>query len=113
MSGDWGAQTDFEKIAFRITPDGTILESVYVEMNNWTCGGVTLTTGVESWGDPPSTVENGSFGMSVGLDDAGDHYHDIFVSGHYDEASNKFTGTWDEQSFDTTCTGTWETASRN
>jgi hypothetical protein len=112
MSGDWGAKTDFGKITFRISPDGTILQSLYVEMNNWTCGGVTLTTGVNAFTDPPSTVEDGAFSMGVSLNNAGDHYHDISVSGEYDQSANKFIGEWREESFDTICTGTWETASR-
>lgn len=112
MSGDWGATTDFGKITFRINPDGTIVESLYVEMNSWTCGGVTLTTGVNTFTDPPSTVENGHFVKGVSLNNAGDHYHNISFSGEYDEAANKFSGEWQEKAFDTICEGTWETASR-
>ncbi len=113
MSGDWGAVTDFGRITFRISPDGTQLETLYVEMNHWTCGGVTLTTGVSTYSDPLPTVDNGRIFMGVSLNsNASDHYHNISVSGDYDQAANKFTGTWREKAFDTICEGTWETVSR-
>lgn len=112
MSGDWGAVTDFGRFTFRISPDGTQLETIYVEMDKWTCGGVTLTTGVSTYSDPPSTVEDARFSEWVSLNNAGDHYHNITISGVYDEAANKFTGDWSEKAFDTICEGKWETASR-
>ncbi len=113
MSGDWGAITDFGRITFRISPDGTTLETLYIEMNKWTCGGVTLTTGVSTYTDPPSAVDNGRFVMGLSLNNAGDHYHDISVTGDYDQTANQFTGTWREEAFDTICEGTWHTVSRN
>ena len=113
MSGDWGAITEFGRITFRISPDGTQLETLYVEMNHWTCGGVTLTTGVSTYSDPPPTVDDGRFAMGLSLNtNASDHYHNISVSGDYDQAANKFTGTWSEKAFDTICEGTWMTVSR-
>jgi hypothetical protein len=113
MSGDWGAITEFGRITFRISPDGAHLETLYVEMNRWTCGGVTITTGISTYSDPLPTVDNGRFAMGLSLNTAGDHYHDISVSGDYDQDTNKFTGTWREKAFDTICEGTWQTVSRN
>jgi len=113
-SGDWSAKTDFGKIAFTIDPDGKTLVDIYVELHNWTCGGVTATTGIQATNDPPASVENGSFGMSVTLDpeDPGHHNEELYVSGTYDDANKKFSGKWEENAYGTICTGTWETASR-
>jgi hypothetical protein len=113
LSGDWSALTDFGKIAFTISPDGGTLVSLYVDMNNWTCGGVTLTTGILAYTDPPSSVDDGSFSMLVNLSsEAGRHYNEIDVSGRYDSAANQFTGEWVQDSISATCSGTWQTAPR-
>jgi len=113
MSGDWSALTDFGRIAFRISPDGRTLVSVYVEMNDWTCGGVTVTTGILAYTDPLSSVDDGSFSMLVNLSSgANEHYNEIDVSGQYDEAANRFTGEWKQDSISAACSGTWQTAAR-
>jgi hypothetical protein len=112
MSGDWSAQTEFGKIAFRISPDGNILEAMYVETNNFTCGGYTVTTAVQTMTDPPPSVEDGGFGISVNLGDSRYSHDDIAIVGQYDEANDKFSGEWKEDAYGTICTGTWETASR-
>ncbi|MBI3175081.1 MAG: hypothetical protein HYZ25_15245 [Chloroflexi bacterium] len=113
LSGDWGAPTDFGKITFRIGPDGSTLDLLYVEMNNWTCGGVTLTTGIQTYTDPPTRVTDGAFSTYVNLSSsASEHYNEIEVSGQYDEAADKFTGEWVQDSISATCTGTWETPAR-
>ncbi|MFN8413043.1 MAG: hypothetical protein U0Z26_11700 [Anaerolineales bacterium] len=112
MSGDWSATTDFGKISFTIDPEGKTLVHIYVSMQSWTCGGDTLTTGLLARTEPPPTLENGSFGIVVNLGDAGHHNNELTVIGTYDEANDKFSGEWQQDAYGTTCTGTWETASR-
>ena len=113
LSGDWGAPTDFGRITFRVSPDGSALERLYIQMDNWTCGGVTLTTGIQAYTDPPARVTDSAFSMSVNLSSsASEHYNGIEVSGQYDQAAHKFTGEWAQDSISATCTGTWETPAR-
>ncbi len=113
ISGDWSALTVFGWISFTISPDGGTLVSVYVEMNNWTCGGVTLTTGILGYSDPPSSLEDGSFSTSVNLSsEPRGHYNEIGVSGEYDSAANLFKGEWQQDSINAICSGVWQTALR-
>jgi hypothetical protein len=112
MSGDWSAVTDFGRIAFTIDPEGQTLQVIDVQVHNWTCGGVTLTTGLMAKSEPPPSVTGGSFGMSINLGDAGEHNDELYVTGMYDEANKKFSGEWEQDAYGTTCTGAWETAAR-
>lgn len=112
MSGDWSATTDFGKIAFTIDPEGKTLVDIYVHMESWTCGGSTLTTGLVSRSELAPTLDGGSFTTAANLGDAGEHNNELYVSGTYDAASNKFSGEWQQEAYGTTCTGTWETAPR-
>lgn len=111
MSGDWSAQTDFGKIAFTVDPDGVGVTVIFVELRNWTCGNVTTTTGNLAIYDPPSSIDNGHFSGSVNLSD-NSYIDEIDISGTYDQTNDKFFGNWKHRAYETTCTGTWETASR-
>jgi len=112
MSGDWGAPTNFGKLSFRVDPDGKMIETMYIEMHNWTCGGDTLTTQLQARTDPPADVTDDSFQMAVNLGDAGEHFNELYVLGVYDKVHNKFTGKWEQDAYGTKCTGTWQTAAR-
>ncbi len=112
MSGDWSAQTDFGKIAFTVSPDGTAVSVMSVKMSNWTCGGDTLTTSLQVSNEPPWAISDGQFSAHANLGDSSTDPNDLFVDGEYDKAANKFSGTWEQDAYGTTCTGTWETAAR-
>lgn len=112
MSGDWSAQTDFGKIAFTVNPDGTVVSVMAVKMSNWTCGGDTLTTSLQVSADPPWSISDGQFSAHANLGDSSTDPNDLYVDGSYDKAANKFSGTWEQDAYGTTCTGKWETAAR-
>ena len=95
MSGDWSAPTDFGKIAFTVAPDGSIVSVMAVQMNNWTCGGDTLTTSTQVSADPPWTVSNGQFSAHANLGSSSTDPNDLYVDGTYNKAANKFSGTWE------------------
>ena len=108
MSGDWSAKTDFGRLAFTVAPDGQNVTTVVVGIENYTCGGTTLTTEMQilnSW-----SIDAGAFGDTIDLNPG--HIEDLAISGSYDAAAKKFSGTWEDDEYGTHCSGTWETPSR-
>ena len=107
MSGDWNASPDFGKLAFTIDPDGKNVTTAVFVISNWTCGGTTLTTELQSLSQWP--ISDGQFGGNVNLNGS---FHTMTIIGTYDEANKQFTGTWEEDAHGTTCTGKWEAIAR-
>jgi hypothetical protein len=107
MSGDWQVQADFGNFGFTVDPDGKNVTTAVFSLSNWTCGGTTLTTSLQSLSQWP--VADGQFGGDVNLNG---NFHTMTIQGIYDEAKKQFTGTWQEDAHGTTCSGTWESIPR-
>lgn len=103
MSGDWNATTKFGRIAFSVDGAGNNLTTAVVVLSNWTCGGTTMTTNVQTLG--PFSMEQGKFSIDVSLET--NEPLDVYVDGTYDAKKKVFSGTWEEDAYGTKCTGTW------
>src|SRR5258708_10624019 len=91
LSGDWNASPEFGRLAFRVDATGASVTTLVVGVANWTCGGTTLTTEVQSIG--PWTISNNKFATSTELDSG--VFNTLTVTGAYDATSKKFSGTWE------------------
>jgi len=107
LSGDWQVNAEFGHFAFSVDPDGNNVTTATFALSNWTCGGTTLTTALQSLSQWPIT--NGSFGGNVNLNG---NFHTMIVEGTYDETNDRFTGTWEENAHGAVCSGYWESIGR-
>ena len=108
MSGDWNADTEFGHIAFTVDPDGNNVVTTVITMSNFTCGSTYLSTDTQilnSW-----SISNGEFSSEVDLDDS--HFLTMTIDGTYDEAAKTFSGSWEEDSHGTICSGEWTATPR-
>jgi hypothetical protein len=62
--------------------------------------------------NPPWAISDGQFSAHANLGSSSTDLNDLYVDGAYDKAANKFSGTWEQDAYGTTCKGTWETAAR-
>jgi hypothetical protein len=109
ISGDWNAYADFGRFAFTIDPDGLKVTTAVLELSNWTCGGTTITTGIQEL--DTRSVTDGEFSVDFSLD-SGRRFHTIAFNGTYDAAKKKFSGTWTEDNHSKICSGAWESVAR-
>jgi hypothetical protein len=107
MSGDWHSDTEWGYFAFTIDPDGTMVTTAVFKVSNWTCGGTTLTTQLQSLSQWP--LSDGQFGGMVTLNGS---FHTMTVVGAYEESRGQFTGEWEQDAHGSHCSGTWETIPR-
>jgi len=107
LSGDWNVNTDFGRMAFTVDPNGTAVTTAVIVVTNWTCGGTTLTTELQSLSQWP--ISNGQFGGNVNLNG---NFHTMTIEGTYDEANKQFTGTWEQDAHGSICNGQWESIPR-
>jgi hypothetical protein len=105
MSGDWNAETKFGRFAFTVDPNGEMVKTAVIKINNFTCGGTTLTTELQVLN--PWPISASEFSGSANLE-SGENL-DIYLDGSYDAASKTFAGTWEEDAHRTHCTGDWTT----
>ncbi len=104
MSGDWNAKTKFGRLAFSVNPDGTNLTTAVVVLSNFTCGGTTLTTNVQTLG--PFPLDQGQFSIQVDLES--DEILYMNFDGTYNAKQKVFSGSWEEDAHGDHCSGTWE-----
>jgi hypothetical protein len=107
MSGDWQVQAEFGHFAFTVDPDGKNVTTAVFDLSDWTCGGTTLTTGLQSISLWP--ISDGQFGGNVNLNG---NFHTMTVIGTYNEAGKTFSGEWQEHAHGSTCSGKWQAVPR-
>jgi len=107
MSGDWRADTAFGYLSFTVDPDGAKVTTAVFKVSNWTCGGTTLTTEVQSLSEWPLT--DGQFAGYVNLNGS---FHTMTITGAYDAASDQFTGTWEQDAHGSHCSDIWSAIPR-
>ena len=106
MSGDWNAEAQFGRFAFTVDPNGEMVKTAVITIDNFTCGGTTLTTqtqALDSW-----IISGGEFSADVDLGESDETLYMTFA-GSYDASSKTFSGSWDEDANGTHCTGDWTT----
>jgi len=107
MSGDWNVKAEFGRFAFTVDPEGRNVTTAVFAINNWTCGGTTLSTSLQSLSQWP--ISDGQFGGNVNLNG---NFHTMTVIGNYDQTQKTFTGTWEEDAHGTVCSGEWKAITR-
>jgi hypothetical protein len=108
MSGDWTATTKFGSFAFSIDPNGESVITSVLHMSNFTCGGTTLTTELQTintW-----SISDNTFSGTIDLNPP--HVEELSIEAKYDARHKLFSGTWDEDQYGTHCSGTWQTPAR-
>ncbi len=109
MSGDWNADTKFGHLAFTVDPNGNNVVTAVVDISSFTCGDTFLTDNPEVWDLWP--ISNGEF--SGVIDKLGeDDFSSMTIDGTYDQSGKTFTGTWEEDTSGTTCSGQWQAIPR-
>jgi len=108
-AGDWITTTDFGKLLFTVDPGGAKITRMSYQFDNWKCGPTTNSGTIEISSD--WVITDGTFSIDNSLDPG--RNQTMNFSGTYDEAGQKFSGTWTEVSFGTNCSGTWEAAASN
>jgi hypothetical protein len=102
--GEWVATTNFGKLVFTVDATGSKITKMSYQFSNWTCGPTTNSGTIEASSEWPIT--DGKFSIDENLDPDGNQTMN-FV-GTYSAADQKFSGTWDEISYGSKCSGTWE-----
>jgi hypothetical protein len=106
LPGEWVAVTDFGKLIFTIGNQGTQIIKTDFLFSGWSCGSTNHSGEVvdaSSW-----LITDNKFSVTTTFDrDAMVH---MVINGAYDPAAQKLTGTWEEVSFDVSCSGSWEAA---
>jgi hypothetical protein len=108
MSGDWIAQTTFGRFAFTVDPTGENVTTSVVNITNFTCGGTTLTTELQTINTWP--IMDSQFSAAIDLNPG--HIEDLSIDAKFDPKTKKFSGTWEDDEYGTHCSGTWETPAR-
>ena len=104
--GDWVATTDFGKLVFTVDTTGSKITKMSYQFSNWTCGPTTNSGTIEASGGDGTPITDGKFSTSRSLDPGGNQTMNF--GGTYSAADQKFSGTWDEMSYGSKCSGTWE-----
>ncbi len=104
LPGKWVAATDFGELIFSISDMGRDITQTDYKFTPWSCG-LTNHSGpiVDSASWP---ITDGKFSV-VSTFDREAMVH-MVVNGAYDATRQLLTGTWEETSYDVTCSGTWE-----
>jgi hypothetical protein len=105
-AGNWTAVADLGKIIFTVDNTGTKITKVSYQFSNWKCG-PTSQSGTIEISQAEWAITNGKFSITTNLDPINNN-QTIQFDGTYDSASQKFSGTWNGQSYGTPCSGTWE-----
>ncbi len=103
-AGEWVAATDFGKLVFTVDDTGTKITKMSYQFSEWTCGPTTNSGTIEVGSEWPIT--NGEFSATTSFDP--ESKQTMVFGGTYDASSQKFSGVWDEDSYGTKCSGTWE-----
>jgi hypothetical protein len=106
ISGQWIAITDFGKIVFTVNDSGKRIRITRTDLkySEWTCGSTVHSGDIVDASD--WEITDNRFQIYTPFD----RYSQsgIYIDGVYDVDSEKFSGTWEEFSDATICSGMWE-----
>ncbi len=104
LPGKWVAATDFGELIFSVGDTGREITQTDYKFTEWSCGSTNHSGEIvdaASW----SITDNKFSVLSTFDREAMVH---MLVNGAYDPTSQMLTGTWEETSYDVSCSGTWE-----
>ena len=104
ITGELVAITDFGKLVVFMDPTGTRVTKISYQFSEWTCGSITYSNEIvdaSGW-----LITDNKLSVISTFDREG--VSQMFLSGTYDTTNQMFSGTWDEVSNSTTCSGKWE-----
>jgi hypothetical protein len=103
-SGEWVATIEFGKFIITVNDKGTRIIRMSYQFSKWACGSITKPGEIVDASD--WLINNNEFEAYTPFDR--DSQSGIYINGTYDATNQKFSGTWEEFSNATTCSGTWE-----
>jgi hypothetical protein len=107
LPGNWVAITDFGKFILTVNDSGTRIIKTDLQYSDWTCGSTHHTGEIVDASD--WQIIDYKFSVYTPFDK--NSQSGIYINGIYDANTRKFSGTWEEFSGTTTCSGTWEASS--
>jgi formylglycine-generating enzyme required for sulfatase activity len=107
-AGEWAAATDFGNLIFTVDTSGTKITKMVFQFSNWECGPLpgSVQTIKTATIEAQWPITYGSFSIFNYIDN--NTRQSMTLNGVYDPASKKFSGTWEESSYGTRCSGIWE-----
>ncbi len=104
--GDWTFNADFGALVFTIDPSGTSITKMAYSFSSFQCGPIIFSGTVTITSTPAWQITDGYFLIVNKLDINGNQV--MTVTGTYDSTTNKFSGTWSENSYGSICSGVWQ-----
>jgi uncharacterized protein (TIGR02145 family) len=104
--GDWTFNTDFGTLVFTVDPSSTSITKMAYNFSNFQCGPIIFSGTVTITSTPAWQITDGYFLIVNKIDISGNQV--MTVAGTYDSTTNKFSGTWSENSYGSICSGVWE-----
>lgn len=104
--GKWVAATDFGELVLTVNDPGTqIIETDY-KFSDWTCGSTKHSGEIV---DATNWLITGGKISVVSTFDQEAQVH-MYIDGIYDLTNQMLSGSWEEVSYDVSCSGTWQAA---
>ena len=97
-SGEWTASTGFGEFTFTVNPEATGISKISFNFSNFACGPARISSG-KFWVNGLWLITDSHFTITL---------FKIVINGSFDETASRATGTWQIDSIETTCGGTWE-----
>jgi hypothetical protein len=105
FAGQWVAITDFGKLILTVDRSGKRIIRTDFQFSEWTCG-TTIHSGKNIVDASDWLITDNKFIIYTPFD----RYSQsgIYINGIFDPRNQNLSGTWEEFSNATTCSGTWE-----
>lgn len=109
VAGHWSGTTGFGQIEYRLASDGTAIERVKLEFENFSCGNVVDTSGSITFTDEAGwPVTGDEFSIQLTLSQTLDQ--EMRLEGSFAQAGTAARGTYTADFNDSLCEGTWNAA---
>jgi len=104
VPGDWSGSADFGTVTFFVNSTSTGISTFGYNFSEFLCGGVLRNGGTTIVRDPPWPIIDNQFSVEINSDPN----FEITITGTFENAGRRASGTWEAVSYGTTCSGTWE-----
>ena len=95
--------TEFGSFEFRVSTDFTRVTCLAVHVEQFQCGGITLTGDIQAQSRDIWPIVNNQFETDINLG-----IYRVIICGVFYNAYGTVCGTWKVHSTDTTCSGVWK-----
>ncbi len=106
MAGKWAAVTDFGKLIFTIEELPSRITHIDYLFSDWTCGSITQSSEIV---DATSWLITANQFVAYSTFDK-NSLLTMVLKGTFDPTNQEISGTWEEASAGTICSGTWQAA---